>query len=49
LSVAAVRRALGARGRQGERPAVRAAQPRGQERVLSARARGRAEPRGGAS
>jgi transposase len=47
-SVAAVRRALalGARGRKGPSPAVRAAQPRGDERSDEAKALGRAEPGG---
>jgi transposase len=45
LFVAAVRRALGlsARGRRGERPAVRAAQPRGARRPRPRRRSGRAE------
>jgi transposase len=48
LSVAAVRRTLGVRGREGECPLVRAAQPRGEDRSHEARGPGRAEL-GGAS
>jgi transposase len=49
LSVAGVRRALalGARGREGPGPLVRAAQPRGQQRSAQASRAGRAELGGG--